>query len=111
MAGIIREQDEPGNAPALPGGVRGAPAIGATAAFGLALAAERSTAVEAGALLAELQGAADQLRAARPTAVNLAWATERMLKRALRAEAGGPPGSRRALVEEAEVVGEQAIRM
>ena len=91
--------------------VRGAPAIGATAAFGLALAAERSTAVEAGALLAELQGAAEQLRAARPTAVNLAWATERMLKRALRSEPGGPPGIRRALVEEAELIAEQDIRI
>jgi methylthioribose-1-phosphate isomerase len=91
--------------------VRGAPAIGASAAFGLALAAERSTAVDAGALLAELRSAADQLRAARPTAINLAWAIERMLERALRAESDGPKEIRRALVEEAELIAEQDIRI
>jgi len=91
--------------------VRGAPAIGASAAFGLALAAERSTADEAGNLLAELRSAADQLRAARPTAINLAWAIGRMLERALRAESDGTKEIRRALVEEAELIAEQDIRI
>ena len=50
--------------------VRGAPAIGVAAAFGMALAAMQG---------ADLQKAADELKQARPTAVNLAWAVDRML--------------------------------
>jgi methylthioribose-1-phosphate isomerase len=60
--------------------VRGAPAIGVTAAGGLALAAR--AAVASGADLAGLRGALDQaargLLATRPTAVNLRWAVEEM---------------------------------
>ena len=50
--------------------VRGAPAIGIAAAYGMALTAERGE---------PLQAAADALIAARPTAVNLAWAVRRVL--------------------------------
>ena len=53
--------------------VRGAPLIGATAAYGLALQARVD------GCDAALQAAAAQLRTARPTAVNLAWALQRML--------------------------------
>ena len=53
--------------------VRGAPLIGVTAAYGLALQA----AADAGD--AALQAAARELKASRPTAVNLAWAVDRML--------------------------------
>ena len=51
--------------------VRGAPAIGATAAFGMALAAYQSSTTDIGTLQEELREAADHLNAARPTAVNL----------------------------------------
>jgi methylthioribose-1-phosphate isomerase len=51
--------------------VRGAPAIGVAAAFGMALAKLRGD---------DVRQAAELLRAARPTAVNLAWAVERMLR-------------------------------
>ena len=57
--------------------VRGAPLIGATAAYGLALAAHRD-ASDAG-----LKAAADMLVATRPTAVNLKWAVDRVMKRLL----------------------------
>lgn len=57
--------------------VRGAPLIGATAAFGLALQMRAAAGDDA------LAQAATRLRAARPTAVNLAWALDRLL-RALR---------------------------
>ena len=60
--------------------VRGAPAIGASAAFGMALAACRSQAAHLKDLRTELYQAADLLKAARPTAVNLSWAVQRMLK-------------------------------
>jgi methylthioribose-1-phosphate isomerase len=60
--------------------VRGAPAIGVTAAFGLALAARESAARDTPGLFSDLQAAADILRSTRPTAVNLAWALQRQLR-------------------------------
>ena len=54
--------------------VRGAPLIGAVAAYGMALQAGRDAGDTA------LANAAQLLRQARPTAVNLAWAAERMLR-------------------------------
>src|SRR3954452_2826563 len=47
--------------------VRGAPAIGVAAAFGIAMATD-------------VEAAAKELRAARPTAINLGWARDRMMK-------------------------------
>jgi methylthioribose-1-phosphate isomerase len=60
--------------------VRGAPAIGATAAFGLALAAQASPARDLSGLRADLMDAAETLQQARPTAVNLSWALKRILR-------------------------------
>jgi methylthioribose-1-phosphate isomerase len=62
--------------------IRGAPAIGAAAAFGLALAAQQSEASTQEELLVDLEAAADVIRGTRPTAVNLFWAVERMLGKA-----------------------------
>jgi len=62
--------------------IRGAPAIGAAAAFGLALGARQSRARDREALLAELDEVAETLRQTRPTAVNLSWALDRLLTRA-----------------------------
>ena len=59
--------------------VRGAPAIGAAAAFGLALAGYESAATSTDGLIADLQASAATLKASRPTAVNLAWAVDRIL--------------------------------
>ena len=59
--------------------VRGAPAIGATAAFGLALAAQQSRATRVDRLRVDVEEGAGVLKAARPTAVNLVWAVKRML--------------------------------
>jgi methylthioribose-1-phosphate isomerase len=60
--------------------VRGAPAIGASAAFGMALAAQTSSASDIQEMRTDLAAAGEALRAARPTAVNLAWAIEGMLE-------------------------------
>jgi methylthioribose-1-phosphate isomerase len=60
--------------------IRGAPAIGAAAAFGMALAAQQSPATDRLALLRDLEAAAEVLRQARPTAANLFWAIERSLR-------------------------------
>jgi len=61
--------------------VRGAPAIGQVAAIGLALSAERAQETLPFARRAILRAAAAALRAARPTAVNLGWAVDRMMAR------------------------------
>jgi len=58
--------------------VRGAPAIGVAAAFGVVLAARESRATSADALLSDLETAVKGLAATRPTAVNLFWALDRM---------------------------------
>jgi methylthioribose-1-phosphate isomerase len=62
--------------------VRGAPAIGAAGAFGMALAARQSSAADCNGLLSDLVRAKGVLDAARPTAVNLSWATSRVLDQA-----------------------------
>ena len=59
--------------------VRGAPAIGVAAAFGMVLAALQSKADDAANMRADLNQAAAVLGASRPTAVNLPWALNRML--------------------------------
>ncbi|MBN1777628.1 MAG: S-methyl-5-thioribose-1-phosphate isomerase [Clostridiales bacterium] len=64
--------------------VRGAPAIGVAAAFGLYLAVKHSEARTFEAFAAELKAAKDSLNTARPTAVNLSWALNRMEKAAHR---------------------------
>ena len=69
--------------------IRGAPLIGAVAAFGLALAMRQDPAA--------LQEAAATLRATRPTAVNLAWALDRMV-----AKLAGLPLAGRAVAAMAE---------
>src|SRR5512147_3166945 len=61
--------------------VRGAPAIGAAAAFGMALAGYESTALSLQQLLIDYLAASETLKASRPTAVNLAWAVDRVMKK------------------------------
>jgi methylthioribose-1-phosphate isomerase len=82
--------------------VRGAPLIGASAAYGLAL--QTNVAADEGAI----EAAADWLRQARPTAVNLAWAIERMLG-VLRPLA--PAARRDAAWAEADAVAEHDVQV
>ncbi len=58
--------------------VRGAPAIGIAAAYGVVLAAAEVTADTGAEALGKLAGAIDELNTSRPTAVNLMWASARM---------------------------------
>jgi methylthioribose-1-phosphate isomerase len=67
--------------------VRGAPAIGAAAAFGLVLGAKELL-TQGQELFAGLRSVAEELRATRPTAVNLFWAIDRMLSVVSRFGAG-----------------------
>lgn len=66
--------------------VRGAPAIGVSAAFGLALAAQQSNAKTLPELMTDLDNAFKALQATRPTAVNLFWALERVMGKGTRAK-------------------------
>ncbi len=60
--------------------VRGAPAIGVSGAFGLALASLQSNATTKEELLNDLENAKKILFETRPTAVNLAWGLEKIMK-------------------------------
>jgi methylthioribose-1-phosphate isomerase len=60
--------------------VRGAPAIGVAAAYGVYLGAREITTADRSAFLAALEQVGQSLAATRPTAVNLFWAIHRMLK-------------------------------
>jgi methylthioribose-1-phosphate isomerase len=62
--------------------IRGAPLIGATAAYALALTAHHSKAKRREQLIRELEEAAETLRKTRPTGVNLFWAVDRILNKA-----------------------------
>ncbi len=84
--------------------VRGAPAIGVTAAYGMALAAKLSRADVAASLLDDLQRAKVALDAARPTAINLAWATRRVLQVAERASELAIDQLRERILAEAEAI-------
>jgi len=91
--------------------IRGAPAIGAAAAFGLALAARQSSAGSRQALMADLERAAALLRATRPTAVNLFWAVDRMLRCARGVGEDGPRAVVEALVAEAQRIADEDVEI
>lgn len=90
--------------------VRGAPAIGAAAAFGLALAAKRSSARSRGELIAELKTASAHLFAARPTAVNLAWALNRV-EAGLALVDGGADDIRVYVLNEAQKIADEDVEI
>lgn len=93
--------------------VRGAPAIGAAGAFGMALAAIASPATDAASLLADLEKAKKQLDDSRPTAVNLSWATGRVYELAkLMAESGiSFDKFRKTLLNEAQELADDDVRI
>lgn len=91
--------------------VRGAPAIGASAAFGMALAAKQSAATNIETLLADLARAADLLKAARPTAVNLAWGVDRLMALASNSHYKQADELRAALLTEAQRVADEDVEI
>jgi methylthioribose-1-phosphate isomerase len=90
--------------------IRGAPAIGLAAAYGLAIAAVYGPddPVE---LRKTLNRDASLLRASRPTAVNLFWAIERMLKRIADPALDSAAAIRRVAVEEAKAIDAENLEM
>ncbi|MCL4270266.1 MAG: S-methyl-5-thioribose-1-phosphate isomerase [Anaerolineales bacterium] len=89
--------------------VRGAPAIGAAAAFGLALAGYESASASARELLADLQAAANTLKASRPTAVNLAWAVDRILHTVKKSGQQNADELRQLLLTEAQHIADEDV--
>jgi methylthioribose-1-phosphate isomerase len=89
--------------------VRGAPAIGVTAAMGIALGAQAVTAQQYDEFAQAVSGICDHLAATRPTAVNLFWAIERM-KRVMAEFHGRTVAEiKRRLVEESQRMLEEDI--
>lgn len=82
--------------------VRGAPAIGVSAAFGLALAAQQSKAKTLPELMIDLDSAFKVLQTTRPTAVNLFWALQRVMEKGKRA---------RTLEEAKKAILNEALKM
>ena len=87
--------------------VRGAPAIGVTAALGLALAAKQSKARDLPTLMSDLDTAFKVLRSTRPTAVNLFWALERVMGKANKART--VEDARKIVLDEATKMWEEDI--
>ncbi|MGI5818397.1 MAG: S-methyl-5-thioribose-1-phosphate isomerase [Armatimonadota bacterium] len=90
--------------------VRGAPAIGCTAALGIALAAHTSKASDVGTLKDDLRVARERLAATRPTAVNLFWALGQMDAVIREHESEGAEALRAALLERAEEIVEDDLQ-
>ena len=91
--------------------VRGAPAIGVTAAMGVALAVQNLDAKSGEEVFREVNKAADYLAKSRPTAINLFWALERMKKVAAAAMNNAPDELKRILVEEAVKIRDEDAAM
>ncbi len=91
--------------------IRGAPAIGAAAAFGMALAAYQSAADEPTALMRDLEAAAEVLRRARPTAVNLFWAVDRVLRVAADQKLSSPDDIREAVLADAQALADEDVEI
>lgn len=89
--------------------VRGAPAIGVAAAYGLYLAAREISATEPSTFLRELHTAADYLASSRPTAVNLRWALNRMEDAV--ANLSSVPAIRETLLRESNAIHDEDIRV
>lgn len=91
--------------------VRGAPAIGVAAAYGLCVAMRRDQPAARDAFLTRLEQRAAYLDSARPTAVNLRWALERMLAHARGDAAQTGAALYEALVDEAKRIHREDIEL
>jgi methylthioribose-1-phosphate isomerase len=91
--------------------IRGAPAIGVAAAYGIALGMKRSTAKGTNQFAVEFQKICDLMAATRPTAVNLFWAIDRLKAAfAVGAQAGESPDELSArLMREAQAIHDEDV--
>ena len=91
--------------------VRGAPAIGVTAAYGLCLGLQQHDLGSPAELLRQLQQDADQLATSRPTAMNLFWALDRMRCVAAECRHEDPLRWREQMLAEARAIEQQDQEM
>ncbi|MFQ5580600.1 MAG: S-methyl-5-thioribose-1-phosphate isomerase [Nitrospiria bacterium] len=91
--------------------VRGAPAIGITAAYGVALAAQNIQAETFDGFYKDLMPGCDLLAASRPTAVNLFWAINRMKQTAVAHRRQAIPAIKKTLLREADRILLEDIEM
>jgi methylthioribose-1-phosphate isomerase len=89
--------------------VRGAPAIGVSGAFGLALAALQSKATEKEGLIKDLEQAKKILFETRPTAINLSWGLEKIMN--IARSGNNPSEIRNNIIEEAKKMAEEDIKI
>lgn len=91
--------------------VRGAPAIGVTAAMGVALGAQSIDATDSGVFVKGVRAIGDHLAATRPTAVNLSWAISRMLRTVGQAQDKSILEIKRILLDESQRILEEDIAL
>lgn len=91
--------------------VRGAPAIGVTAAMGVALGAQSIASTEYDVFAKTLFTICDRLAATRPTAVNLFWAIERMKQKLVALRAEPIVSIKAALMKESQAILEEDIAL
>ena len=91
--------------------VRGAPAIGCAAAYGVAMEAQRLRSLEPSAFTSAMEHAIEILAASRPTAVNLFWALKRMRAVWGSLQAHSPGEIADSLLQEAHEVLAEDIRI
>jgi methylthioribose-1-phosphate isomerase len=97
--------------------IRGAPAIGAAAAFGMALTGVKNAGKSRSEVLEALANTKERLKETRPTAVNLAWAAERVFKNANESEKPDEAALKEALriydeaVESDRMIGEYGAEL
>lgn len=88
--------------------IRGAPLLGAAAAYGIALTAYHSNAKEKEQLTEELAASANILKKTRPTAVNLFWAIDRVMEKAEKTS-GNVATVVKAVVDEAQRIAAEDV--
>jgi len=89
--------------------VRGAPAIGVAGGYGIALAAHTSRAETPEEVLQEVESAAKKINSTRPTAINLSWAINRVM-RAIREKSRTKEEIAETALKEAEKIADEDIR-
>ncbi|MEJ2411771.1 MAG: S-methyl-5-thioribose-1-phosphate isomerase, partial [Anaerolineales bacterium] len=91
--------------------IRGAPAIGAAAAFGLTLVPGHAKSGDLELVIEQIQQAAEILRASRPTAVNLFWAIDRMLKIIEEGSFSSVSELKELLLQEAQTIADDDVKI
>jgi methylthioribose-1-phosphate isomerase len=95
--------------------IRGAPAIGVAAAYGICLAAQETEKLKLSETLGHIEKKADFLLKSRPTAVNLFWAIERMKNKARSFSAENPDAEikdlKKCLLDEAQKIYNEDVEM